>query len=300
MRISVVVPVYNHAAYVEECLRSIDAQDWADLEVIVIDDGSKDDSWRRIAGFEFGPGRKAVRLSTPNRGAHAALNEGLTRSTGDWLTICNSDDVFFPRRLSSLMAAVNASPAADFAFTGVRYLDPTGRDVTSTDAYAADLRSKQDAIQTFASVGFALTLTNVAISTGNFFFRRSLVAEVGHFRPYKLCHDWDFILRCLLCTEPLYVPQALYGYRLHAANSFSTLMSTAAAAECPELMRRFLRAACTRATRNHLCPSPTNWPQFFEAFIAEHQYAQFMRGWESVDDPYYAEPTPAQMPALTV
>jgi hypothetical protein len=136
-------------------------------------------------------------------------------------------------------------------------------------------------------VGFALTLTNVAISTGNFFFRRSLYREVGEFRPYKLCHDWDFILRCLLCTEPVYVPEPLYGYRLHTANSFSSLMSTAAAVECPELMRRFMLAATTRFTRNRLCPSPTNWPQLFEAFIQEHHYEPYLAGWEAIDEPFY-------------
>jgi glycosyltransferase involved in cell wall biosynthesis len=287
MRVSVVVPVFNHERYVSECLRSIDQQHCDDLEIIVIDDGSTDDSWKRIDAFVSSARRAVVKLRTPNRGAHAAINEGLARATGDWLTLCNSDDIFLPGRLATLADTVRAQPACELAFTGVRYLDPSSRDVSESDRYARDLRSKQNAISEFPSVGFALTLTNVAISTGNFFFSRALWREAGDFRPYKLCHDWDFILRCLLLTEPVFVPAPLYGYRLHAANSFSSLMSTAAAVECPELMRRFLCAACTRPTRNRLCPSPRNWPQLFEAFIAEHRYEPYMAAWDSVDEPVY-------------
>jgi glycosyltransferase involved in cell wall biosynthesis len=288
MRISVIVPVYNHARYIDACLRSIDQQQWADLEIIVIDDGSKDDSWRHIEDFRFMPNRRVVRLATPNRGAAVALNHGLSLATGELLTICNSDDFFLPGRLQALADALVKHPRSDFAFSQVRYFDRDDRDVSIELPYARELTAKQAAIASFPTVGFSLVLTNVAISTGNFLFRRRLLAQVGSFRPYKLVHDWDFILRCLLRTEPVYVPRPLYGYRLHAENSFTELMSTVAATECPELMRRFLKAACGQSTANPLCPSPRNWPHFFDTFIAEHRYEPYMAQWDQVDEPFYS------------
>ena len=130
-------------------------------------------------------------------------------------------------------------------------------------------------------------MTNVAISTGNFFFERSLVAAVGYFRPYRYAHDWDFLLRCLLFTEPVFVAEPLYSYRLHAHNSFISLASVAAI-ECPELMRRFVRATITGRYPNRLAPSPRNSPGYFEVFLEEHGCQPYLVGWSDVDDVVYS------------
>src|SRR5439155_19739981 len=104
VKISVVVPVYNHERYVAACLAAIDAQDHDPLEVIVVDDGSRDASWDVVAAQRWRPERSVVTLRTENRGAHAAINRGLELATGDWVAICNSDDLFAPRRISTLLA----------------------------------------------------------------------------------------------------------------------------------------------------------------------------------------------------
>jgi glycosyltransferase involved in cell wall biosynthesis len=293
MDFSVVVPCYNHERYVATCLQSIDAQDVDGLEIIVIDDGSKDGSWTAIEAFKFNPRHKVKRIRTPNRGAHAALNLGIAQSSGKWIALCNSDDLFGPGRLSALRQAATES-GARFAFSKVWYVDGDGRDVTSSSGYAAELKEKQDAITTFPSVGWSLIPTNVAISTGNFFFERSLVAEVGAFRPYRLVHDWDFVLRALLLTEPIYVPQSLYGYRLHGTNSFTGLLGEVAARECPELMRRYWKAASGAPPQNRLAPSNAHWPYFCETFLKDLNYEPYLVGWEAIDPPFYeAEPVPA-------
>jgi len=291
VRVSVIVPCYNHRRYVARCLAAIDAQDVDDLEVIVIDDGSTDGSWDVIRQARWRPTRTVHALRTANAGAHGALNRGLDLATGEWIAICNSDDEFVPGRLSTLLAAATRE-GARFAFSAVRYVDDDGTDVSASSAYAADLIRKQDAIRTFPSVGFALVLTNVTISTGNFFVVRSLVDEVGDFRPYRYVHDWDWALRALLVTEPLYVPDVLYRYRLHETNSFTSL-GDAAAVECPELMRRFLRAAMTERWPNRLAPSPRNWPVYFDWFLEEHRYQPYCVGWDGLDGPVYRAPREA-------
>jgi glycosyltransferase involved in cell wall biosynthesis len=285
VRVSVVVPVYNHERYVEGCLASIDAQDHDDLEVIVIDDGSRDTSWERIAAHRWRASRRVQTLRTTNAGAHAALNRGLDAATGEWVALCNSDDWWAPGRVSTLLAAAAAAEAR-FVFSGVRYVDDDGVDVTETLPFARELHGSQRTIAAYPSVGWALVPRNVTISTGNFFFQRSLVAEIGYFRPYRYVHDWDFVLRALLVTEPLYVPEPLYFYRLHADNSFPQLES-AAAVECPELMRRFMRAAVTERWPNRLAPSPRNWPVYFDHFVAEHAYQPYLVAWDGIDGVVY-------------
>jgi glycosyltransferase involved in cell wall biosynthesis len=213
---------------------------------------------------------------------------GIHLASGDYIALCNSDDAFLPQRLSAMASRLVSSPNR-FAFSAVRFVDAAGNDISAVSPFARDLVEKQSAIAGFPSVGFALTLTNVAISTGNFFFAKSLVADIGYFRKYRYCHDWDFALRALLFTEPLYVPEPLYLYRLHGANSFLGLDS-AAATECPELMRRYMKAARQGHYPNQLAPCPANWPVFFDVFIAEHGYEPYLTGWESIDGVFYRPP----------
>jgi len=284
--VSVIIPCYRHERYVDACLRSIDSQTIGPLEIIVIDDGSIDETWAHIQDFKFSPKHEVVRIRQPNQGAHEALNQGLRRARGEWVALCNSDDLFHVERLERMQAAVSRA-GGRFGFSGVWYLDEHGADVSTESEYAADLAGKQAAIEQFPTVGWALVLSNVAISTGNFFFKRELLDEVGIFRPYRLVHDWDFILRSLLVTEPVYVPDRLYGYRLHGTNSFTALMGEVAARECPELMRRYFKAACRRRPANRLAPSPSHWPVFYEVFVKEHSYQPYLAGWEGIDEPFY-------------
>src|SRR5262249_38100264 len=153
-----------------------------------------------------------------------------------------------------------------FVFSGVRFIDDDGADVAAREPYAAELRRRQDEIAGYPAIGFPLLLTNVAISTGNFFFHRSVLAKIGYFRSYRYVHDWDFLLRALLFTQPAYVPEPLYRYRLHGTNTFRSLEEVGAV-ECPDMRRRFLRAACGGRYPNSLAPSPRNWPVYFDLFV---------------------------------
>lgn len=282
-RVSIVVPVFNHARYVEACLGSLCAQAWADLELIVLDDGSTDDSWERVRSFPVPAGVRLVRETAPNRGAAAVLNDGLGRATGQWVAICNSDDLFAPDRVRALAAELQSS-GARFAFSAISCIDEAGKDVTSRWPYARSLAAIQARIATYPTVGFSLLVSNGAISTGNFFFERSLFDEVGGFRPLKLTHDWDFLLRCLLVTEPRYVARPLYRYRLHAANSFLGLLGPVAKDEDDALLRSFLQAACSAPPANPTCPSPAHWPEFFSAFLEAHHLERGLERWSAAPE----------------
>lgn len=291
MTVSIIVPCYNHERYVTQCLASLDAQDHEDLEIIVIDDGSKDATWEHISRYRWRANRRVKTLRVPNGGAHAAINRGMDMATGEFITVCNSDDYFAPQRISRLLRAMQTNDTP-LVFSGVRCVDSQGHDITDSWPFAQDLHRKQLEIREHPSVGFAIVLTNVAISTGNMLFRRSLLEQIGYFRPYRYCHDWDFLLRSLLIGEPVYVPEPLYFYRLHPGNSFLALQE-AAAHECPELMRRFMKATMTQRFANRLAPSPRNWPGFFEYFIEAHGYQPYQKEWAGIDGVFYApEPKP--------
>lgn len=280
--ISVVVPCYNHATMVREALRSVWAQDYANLELLVLDDASRDDSVKVIgevvAEPDFGPrfgGRVQVVVHEGNRGAHRTINQGLSLARGEYVTILNSDDVYAPTRLSRLLAALQAQ-GSQLAFSNVAFIDARGADVTQSDLFAQRLHRSQVDIAAFPSVGFAALKQNVAISTGNLLFTRGLAERLGGFAPLAYCHDWDFVLRALLLTEPAWVPEPLYRYRFHSDNSFRSL-GHLAGLETRQVLEAYLDEVRVGAEQNPLAPSPRNWPGVFEFWLERLHLHRFWR-----------------------
>ena len=119
MLVSVVMPSYNHAAYCVEAAQSVLGQSHRRLELIVVDDGSRDDLVERLAALDD---PRLHLVTQENRGAHAAINRGLDLAQGDYLAIINSDDRFDPRRIETCLRAMDAE-GSDLACS----CDPGGR-----------------------------------------------------------------------------------------------------------------------------------------------------------------------------
>ena len=116
-KISVIIPVYNVAAYLSQCLDSVLGQDHEDLEVIVIDDGSTDSSGAICDQYAAKDPRVRV-IHQPNAGAAAAKNAGLRVATGDYLSFVDSDDYLEPNVYGLMLRVLqeNQADAAQFSF----------------------------------------------------------------------------------------------------------------------------------------------------------------------------------------
>ena len=217
--VTVVVPSFNHGRFVERALASVRAQDYRNLELVVVDDGSSDDSVPTIERVLRGMPFPARLLARENRGAHAALNEGLAQSRGAFVQFLNSDDMLGPTRVSRMVDAVSAA-GAEWGFSGIEVVDADDRALARTPGSRADaLLQAIEAIDREETVGLALVAANVAVSSGNIFVARTLAEAIGGFSPYRYNHDWDFCLRALERSEPAFVRDPLYVYRLHGANT---------------------------------------------------------------------------------
>lgn len=104
--ISIIVPVYNAGAYLEPCIKSVLTQSYRDLELILVNDGSTDNSLELCRRWEYDP--RVIVLSTENRGVSAARNLGLDNANGTWILFLDSDDCLIEGCLERLMAL--ASP----------------------------------------------------------------------------------------------------------------------------------------------------------------------------------------------
>lgn len=111
MRISVVMPTYNRAAILGRAVRSVLVQTHADLEMIVVDDGSTDDTAAVLAGFA--DARLIHVRYSPNRGGNYARNRGIERATGEVVSFIDSDDEFLPGKLATIAKVFDGRPDVD-------------------------------------------------------------------------------------------------------------------------------------------------------------------------------------------
>jgi glycosyltransferase involved in cell wall biosynthesis len=182
--VSVIMPAYNVETYVGDALRSALAQTFADLEVLVVDDGSTDGTAAVVA--EIAAGDSRVRLvRQPNRGLAGARNTGLRSARGDVFALLDSDDLWEPGFLEAQMAILQARPEVDIV-TGNGWQLGGVRDGGPARPYP-DARPEPD-LASILGDEFAVFIMSV--------FRRRVYEVVGCFdEALRTNEDYDFWLR---------------------------------------------------------------------------------------------------------
>jgi len=222
--VSVIIPSYNHARFIREAINSVANQTYKNIELIIIDDGSKDDSVSIIKEAIKKIGSlKTSFFVQENCGAHNTINRGLKMAQGEYIAILNSDDIYYPDRIEKLLKRATDTKCK-FIFSKVDHISSDGR-ILGRENQMRDLYlTAYEAKKNLPYIGPGVMSFNLAYSTSNFFMHRSIVERVGFFRDYKAVHDWDYLLRVLLETEPCLVDEPLMAYRVHEHNTFPTLV----------------------------------------------------------------------------
>lgn len=123
--LSVVIPAYNVADFIVAAVRSALGQTWRDLEVIVVDDGSPDDTVSRLADIDD-PRLCIVRQE--NRGLAGARNAGVLAARGQFLGFLDGDDLWYPQKAERQLAVMQAEPQIGITFSHSAYIDVDGRE----------------------------------------------------------------------------------------------------------------------------------------------------------------------------
>ncbi len=219
--ISVIIPVFNHAHWVVEAVRSVLAQSFSDWELLIIDDASSDQSYALLQSLqqEFNDSRLQLFQHTENQGAAYTLNEAMQLAQGSYFAILNSDDIWHPDRLATLYAKAEQDKL-DFVASAVQLQEEqphTAEAQAWLDWYARMQRHYvQD--QDFLT---SLLRGNFLIGTSNFFFHRRVFEQLGGFSDLRYVHDYEYLLRLCRADFRLHCLWAFPGlkYRWHDSNT---------------------------------------------------------------------------------
>jgi glycosyltransferase involved in cell wall biosynthesis len=275
--VTVIVPSYNHAAFIAAALDSVYRQTWAKIELIVIDDGSHDGSVDIIRDSLKACPFPHQLIARENRGASATINEGVSLARGEYFNILNSDDCFLPTRIEKMVHHV-AAMNADWGFAGVDIINAQGEvDKSAQGTTAAMLNFIAGSAESSPTIGFALVRHNVAISTGNLFVRKAFFQALGGFSELRYVHDLEFALRTTLHAEPVYVSEALYRYRLHGDNTITESAAGVNAETIGLIERHFETLMSAGDVANPFAPTRHNWGEFVAAFMLRYGFGGMMR-----------------------
>ncbi|HUS24856.1 MAG TPA: glycosyltransferase family A protein [Candidatus Binatia bacterium] len=207
--VSVIIPTYNRSAYLRSALQSVFAQTRAPLEVIVVDDGSNDDTAAVLASYGD---RVRTHRRAERGGPSAARNDGLDLARGDLIAFLDSDDEWHPDKLAVQVAALAAATErVGGVFCTMQHLEGAG--VVSTPA----LRAVRPSVK-------LMCITNVPGSPSAVMIRRDACERLGRFDlQLPPCEDWDLWLRVAMSYGWLGIEQRLVTYRRHPGQLSSSL-----------------------------------------------------------------------------
>ncbi|HEY9405202.1 MAG TPA: glycosyltransferase [Pyrinomonadaceae bacterium] len=206
--VSVVVPSFNHAAFIERTLRSVFRQTLAPLELIVIDDGSRDDSPRIIERVLRDCPFACHLLARENRGLAATLNEGFARSRGRYFAYLGSDDLWFPKFLQARVEVLEARPRAALAYGNAYSIDEGDRIINCTTDWARyrDGDARQMLLETLAPLSPTVV------------YRRDAL-EAHRWNEEARLEDYELYLRLVAEGEFAFDPAILSAWRQHGDNT---------------------------------------------------------------------------------
>jgi glycosyltransferase involved in cell wall biosynthesis len=209
--VSTIIPVYNRAALLRDAVASVLEQSYRPIEIIIVDDGSTDDTQAAIAQLAMTHAEiRSIRIQ--NSGPGAAREAGRQLANGEYIQHLDSDDCLLPRRFQLLVQALREQPEAGVAYGMTRYSDLAGNEI------APDWKNPNQKQETM----FPSFLLGRWWDTPSPLYRRSVTDAAGPWTSLRLEEDWEYDARVAsLGTRLAFVPETLVEVRMHGEGHLS-------------------------------------------------------------------------------
>lgn len=208
--VSIVIPSYNHGRYIQQCIMSIIAQDYQNIELIIIDDGSQDDSVEKVMALESeckARFRRFVFHQRPNKGLCGTLNDAIDICQGEYYSAIASDDALLAHKVSKQVEYLQTHPACAAVFGGMNVVDDDGTVI--------HIRSKKAGSYNFNDI-FHVKHSFAAPTQ---MIRMDVIREVGLYDEDIFIEDWYMWLKISAAGYVLdEIGEILCLYRRHLSN----------------------------------------------------------------------------------
>ena len=203
--VSTIIPVYNRAAMLREAVDSVLAQSWPQIEILICDDGSTDETVALGQQLSAADPRITY-LWNPNRGAGSAREAGRQRARGEFIQYLDSDDTLWPHKFERQIAALRAQPHCGAAYGWIRLCPEDGPPATSAHKWSGR------PIPTL----FPHLLVDRWWNTNVPLWRRSVTDRIGPWSSLRYSQDWEYDARAgALGIQLAYVPEFVSDQRHH-------------------------------------------------------------------------------------
>lgn len=200
--ISVIIPVYNGENFIKETIESVLAQSHKNLEVIVVDDGSNDNTIEIVEYF----GDKIQIFKMSNSGVAAARNFGVTMAKGNWIAFLDADDIWAPRKLERQFRATRRY---NWSYTDTKFIG--GANDGKLDSYFTK-KHEGNVLEKLVQGNF--------ISTSTVMIKRETFIQVGGFdEALRSIQDWELWVRVAKSNPIAYINEPLTMYRIHQSST---------------------------------------------------------------------------------
>ena len=240
--VSVCIPAYNHEKYIAQTIESVINQDYMNLELIIINDGSKDKTDEVIKKYEQKCQKRFVRFEYRNRenkGLSATLNEMVQWSKGKYFTACASDDMFLSTKVSLLVGLLEKlSDEYAVAFGNAIFINDNSNEIY-IDVNTGGLSRQEEGTKFF--LDFQVLQTNCDLKTGknfgsyetllignylpamSFLIKLNKIKEVGAWTSGNTIEDWEMWLKLSKNYKFAYIDEPVALYRWHENNTVKTM-----------------------------------------------------------------------------
>ncbi len=208
--VTAAIPTYNRARFLPEAIESVLGQTFEDVEIVIVDDGSTDDTARVVEPYL---GRLRY-VRQENQGRSAARNAAIREARGRYVSFLDSDDRWLPHKLESHVALLEAEPDVGLVHGHVDVIDDDGRPMPGLTEYHHRIWNAAHR-EPVTYAGYVLECRCFSSATT---FRRSVFDEVGLYDPSLALDDYELYLRVALDSRIVFVPTSVTEYRSHGEN----------------------------------------------------------------------------------
>lgn len=233
--VSVLIPAYNHENYIQETIESIINQTYPNIELIILDDGSKDKTWEKITELKPKCENRFVKShfeTKQNEGTCITLNKLLKLSSGEFVYIIASDDLAKPQAIEKEVKFLQNNPDYALAVGDNEYVDSMGKQIFRTQkAFTSNIKNaKYKTVKEFLSsklkidflsdnFGSYKTLYKENYIPNGYLIRKNIFETIGNFTKNAPLEDFWLMLQISKYKKMKYIDEILFSYRIHDTNT---------------------------------------------------------------------------------